>query len=171
MARKPRVRLHQCGARPGTPPTRWGHACDFQERLRIVHAVRAELQLHGHANWAALSRRLGRDGRVIKTIWQRSLGPGGTLRRRATGGRANSKPRLGMQELLFLKARRSLPHAARPHAARAVCGPVRTPGPGGLGAGADGRRRRWRCNTALPPREARRAAPHPGPAGPVAHPA
>jgi len=41
---------------------------------------------------------------VIKTIWQRSMGPGGTLRRRATGGRANSKPRLGMQELLFLKA-------------------------------------------------------------------
>jgi hypothetical protein len=75
-----------------------------QERARIVHAVRRAAAT-GAVCWAALGRQLQRDPRCVRAVWQRSLGPRGSLQPRRTGGAQNSRPRLALRELLFLKAR------------------------------------------------------------------
>lgn len=113
MVRELNQTWHDCAARPRLRPIIWGLALAPQECAHVVVEAGHQIAALGAPNWSALARQLGRDRRTIKKVVLRAQGPAPTLHRAPTGGAANSRPRLGLFELLYLQAR--APPAPRAH--------------------------------------------------------
>ena len=109
------------GAGAQHPPVRRGMACDPQERLRIVYAWAAMAPAGGgpppltRHNLEACGQLVGRGWRCVRDVLNAAQGANPTLQRLPTGGAANSQPKMGLNELLYLRAR-SQPGPSRAHA-------------------------------------------------------